>query len=562
MFKTIILICTLLSQPAHAWWLFSDNDDYLMERHTTYSLEQCQQYNDPSEDPQESEYVLACERGQLEALPIQDEDEVSRLLKGITLLEKDNFENFMMRDFKKFVLQKLEGNFELLAQDNQCFSEGAPGSCQSKVQSMTQAVRNHYPEMRINLSLSHRPGVYFGIEPSLNNQNYLNIIRRDIEHPYHDNDIPKLSDEEARATIKTHWQQQGDAIRDYFTESNVPLKCQTINPNTEQPILKISEKECRDQHQFGATKAMTDREYEERDSRFKTGYSNLVGQFPFMPYMKLGDLSNVSDQQLQADMKQAYQRITDETHTRIQEMKNWPLDEFKDLFRYKGLLEQYLKEKNPPPQFLCDIVEDVHEWHGEGGWWSIAGDVGIGAAALLGGGICYFTAGIGCAVGVAVVTEAVALTRQGVIAHETLQDVRVNLAQDNNADTAILDLKFAAAFAPLSFVGLEAGRGLRPAARSIANAVKQVKADVDQLGNFLMRLSSRAKDNLVKARNIFGQTDVSAVLALSSRLNPQMQAKVLKLLDDPNMIDSQAFQELLYKARQLATAQCLERGSV
>lgn len=190
----------------------------------------------------------------------------------------------------------------------------------------------------------------------------------------------------------------------------------------------------------------------------------------------------------------------------------------------------------------------------------MAGDVGIGAAAILGGGICYFTAGLGCAIGVAVVTETVALTRSASNLSETMADTRVSLAEGDDVDAARTDLAFSLAFAPLSFVGLEAGRGLKPAARSIANAVKSFKTDVDEIGRFLAKLSKQAKNNLVKAGKIFGQTDVSAVIAMSSRLSPEMQARVLKILNEKEMVDSQAFQELLHKARQLAVSQCLEVG--
>lgn len=77
MLRIVLIIQILIVQQAHALWFFGpDYDDYIMEQNTNYSFEHCKQYEDEEEPEDEVEYVLKCERSQLQSHPIQDEDEV------------------------------------------------------------------------------------------------------------------------------------------------------------------------------------------------------------------------------------------------------------------------------------------------------------------------------------------------------------------------------------------------------------------------------------------------------------------------------------------------------
>lgn len=333
MFKVLIVISTLLCSPAHAWWSWNNYDDYLMEQNPKYSFEQCQLYDEAEEDPEEVEYVLKCHQGQLEAHPVQEESEVGQLLKQVKLMEADRFEELMMNDFKTFVMSKIENSVSMLEKDVSCFGENASANCQENAYIITKMVKSRYPRMRKDISLSHRPSVYFGQQHSLDNPIYLNRVERDIEHPYHNTEIPRLSDEEARDAIRTSWQQEGRAARKYFEEQNVPLRCQSISKISGEPDLNLEDDDCRRMHFLGLNKARTSLEYEEREQRFKKDYSQLVGKMPFMPYMKSGDLREVSEEELKADIQQAYGALLSETKARLNKMKRWDLDDFKDLFR-------------------------------------------------------------------------------------------------------------------------------------------------------------------------------------------------------------------------------------
>lgn len=118
------------------------------------------------------------------------------------------------------------------------------------------------------------------------------------------------------------------------------------------------------------------------------------------------------------------------------------------------------------------------------------------------------------------------------------------------------------AFAPLSFVGLQAGKGFKPAVRQIASAATRVKTDIGKISRFIARLGSKGKRNLVKAKELFGHTDVSTMIAMISVLPDQLQLQIKQIIDDPNMINSQAFATLLQDARGLMAAQCLEKGNL
>jgi hypothetical protein len=518
-----------------------DYDDYIMEEHEKYSFDQCKQYQSEDADDEDVEYVLKCEASQLEVHPIQDEDQVGVLLKSVQLMQEDEFETVMMKDFKKFVMSKLQANYDKLDADNLCFSERAPASCANKVQSLTALVKQQYPKMRQNLALKESLGFRVNMEHDLNDPEFLDNVERDIEHPYHDTNIPKLSHEESRTAIKSYWEQRGSYIDNYF-EKNTSYShnsCKAFNENTMQTTISRKTRYCRDRLGTRISTGFN----KERVETHKKGYEQQVSSMPFLPYMTLGDISNTPDSLLQANIKQAYGKIANESKSKIDEMNRWPLDKFKDLFRYQGLVEEYLKEKNPPPRFLCDVVENVHDWHGDGGWWSIAGDVGLGAAALLGGGVCFFTAGLGCAIGVGIVSVAADLGRTQLDINQATDDYRGGIALTNDIEEAETDRAFALAFAPLSFIGLQTGKGFKPAVRQIAQSAKNVRASADNIANFLTRLGSKGKRNLIKAKKLYGATDVSMVIAMVSKSPADLQLQVKQILNDPDMINSQAFEE-------------------
>lgn len=479
-------------------------------------------------------------------------------------MQEDEFETMMMEDFKKFVLDKLESNYEKLENDNTCFGENAPASCKDLVESLTATVRTQYPRMRQNLTLKKYPSYKINVEHDLNDPKFLNVVERNIKHPYFDTELPRLSDNEAKTAIQSYWKQRGEFIDNHVAKTaSGRNNCAVFNENTQATDVNREYRYCRDR--FGSV--IANGFNKERIEAHTKDYNNQISSLPFLPHMTLGDISNASDAELQANIKQAYQKISDEAGAKLTDMKRWSLDDFKDLFRYQGLVEEYLKEKNPPPRFLCDVVENVHDWHGDGGWWSIAGDVGLGAAALLGGGVCFFTAGLGCALGVAAVSVAADVGRSQININTTIDDFRGGIALGgissvDDISEAETDRAFALAFAPLSFVGLQAGKGFKPAVRQIASAATRVKTDIGKISRFIARLGSKGKRNLVKAKELFGHTDVSTMIAMISVLPDQLQLQIKQIIDDPNMINSQAFATLLQDARGLMAAQCLERGNL
>ncbi len=437
------------------------------ETYEEYFYESCQHFN----SDEEREYELTCVDGQEVYEPL-NEAQIKNLTSPLKQLTWPHARADFFKQLKEFILQKLEKNTLTHLDLRDCIimhmnrPDSVTQECRQKVKSLREITKTGHPLLRKNMSLKN------GISPT-------GKIDEDIDHAHVANEIAPLNRQE----------------RDELQED--------VNR-----ILKEQKEIIFNKYKGLSTRAKTKRRFDEyakvrRDiqAQAEKNYNTLLNEAPFLAFI---ERARVPETEAGVDVTIINSLDTMKNHA-MDEYFKWkdkPAEDFSEFFKYPHVLNSFMESwPGLPSQNKCDVIEDLHRTHGPGGTDEIIETVGYVTAALVGGGLCAVTAGLGCAVAVAIGTEAMAISSTQQYLDQTISLSQSGLVTSQEVSEAESQRNLSLALAPLSFVGLKGGTVLksshalkrpvaRPASIYIKRFISQSPTTPEQNAKWIQRARS------------------------------------------------------------------------
>ena len=452
------------------WIANKRNLGVLQKDYTQYQYPSCHQYNDEVDES----YFASCEDGEITYQPL-DPNAIRSLDLPAKLLTKQEVRHQLLIAVKTSLIDKMKNQFQKLGTHYECLKYAEQSSdtsrtsqyCQNIVEGYISSTKEYLPKMRTSLSMmqSNSPritgestyGIYSGDLTSVD-------AKKNISHPYYNHEIDPLSDDEYE-DIKNQKEIQREKITNEFfkeyseSHPNIDERCRSHN-------LEDLNSSCRLMIAPSLFRYTIDKETEIKDEA-QEYYSNIVAQYPHLPYMKSRDIPSNRKDQI-SNIKTAIKEFYDQAKAQFEKWDNAELEEYTDFFHYPKVIENILEEKIGHSKIQCDVLEGIHQEYGPGGDKEFYRNVGIALGTLAGGGICVFSGGLACAVGVAIIGEAASLIPQ-----QQQLSLSQNLFRSQMIDSEQVRLdegerNLSLAMAPLSFIGLKGGQAVRNSTRSLA----------------------------------------------------------------------------------------------
>ncbi len=462
-------VCScLLSESTYAlnrtqarWIATQKTQGYLQRDYKSYQYPTCQAYND---DKLESYYAY-CENGRIDYLPLQ-QDKSYHLELPAKILRKQDLEENLLKNLKKEITQKMKDQFHRLTLHYQCLRYAnnphhVSQYCSNIIKGYLDSTQEYLPQMRSSMAVmdTSYTSVYgmsnYGLDPGKLTKVK---VEEDIEHPNFDHDIDPLSKEEQEALIKKRKEQRKKLETQFFSGENIEKKCAAPEARRETICQTVTIPKL---YHFV-------RQHENQViDESKAYYESIITQYPHLPYIRKGKLPKNNDEQI-AVIKDAVKELYDQAQAQFEQWENAPLEDYKSFFHYPKVVAGILQDKIEYNKLQCDIIEGLHQTYGPGGSQETLRTIGIALGTLVGGGVCLMTGGLTCALGVAIVGEALSLAPDQSQLSLTQELYRSGVVEAKDVEADRDQRNFSAAMAPLSFVGLKGSQAIRSGSRTLS----------------------------------------------------------------------------------------------
>lgn len=469
-------------------WLFPNNlyafiswgADQKVQKHESYFYQSCQKFNqlnlgqEVTNDCVEQSHSIMVEQ---KLRPLLELDErISRKLKETELLTQ----------VASFVEQKISQNLQSIDVIRNCLKANISQkplsvNCESTLSQVKRSSIQGLPLMREHMAFMNGPEPITGPrqadEPKIGfRQKY---YQRSLSHTHSKTKIPPLQQEE-RAGLDEYVAKMTDAtVQSWLKEKSKNSRCVKLN----------------DQNQYHFQGATCDRvmqvhlshhlnfKFKQAQEQHKKNYQNLIQLAPHLAYIDQYKLSD--DKLLDAHLLKAFDQMHSDINRDRLRIRTDDADTRKSLFRYPSLVNAFFDQQNPLDENSCSVAQDLHSKYGPGGWRELAFDIGVGVAAVVGGITCAFTAGIGCAIGVAVLSEGYYLGSTNMRLWESERLLQTQLIDHQDYEKSLSERNTAILFAPLSLVGFHSAQGVNRGLSSAATISQSrlLRRDLDLLKN-------------------------------------------------------------------------------
>jgi hypothetical protein len=454
--------------------------DYEIETSENYEFQACQEFN--SDD--DFEYYLTCVEGEL-----VKEQEFSLLLKDVKAIETKVIEDIFLKDLKADVLGELKRNKKNVLIQKKCIgalvnknsfalSNVDTIECQKIQKAVLQSIQFDLPKLRVLMGQKDTPGhIYSSKKPE-------RFQRQDLIHEVNDRKVPDLTKSEADSLEKHTGVLEEAFVQDILTLNQNPslvlkksnqvgkidkllpcfgdIQSERCKASYEKSELIDGIEVCIDKsfpHKLTVKKSgqcqkfntmlsfKVNNRFDKQNQIYQKEYNKKLSDNPLLSIVPLTGEENVDD-----IFKGVYS-VLDELETNankaISQISKLKGDDRKDLLGFNVAVEKFLKDRGPS-QYMCDIGTELKS---DRDFSELKTDLFIGGAALIGGGICAFSYGLGCAAGVAVGLEIGAV---GISQHRLnnakmafnagLTDAQITLDRESERNLSMY-------LAPLALVG-------------------------------------------------------------------------------------------------------------
>lgn len=437
-----ILFLTFFCVTAHAWsWPFSsDVPETSYETRSEYDFPACAAFATSKEES----YDIACSVSQYSGI----DSGARQLLGSGQKIAVEAHKNFLLGDLRKFVLENLEKKlthqrdirncFALLAGRHKDLSEW----CLNTSETMKDQAREFYPRMRVHMSLMRPMGdMAIGEEPKLNYDHY-------ISHERGAKGLEPISEKEIPA-IKAQYDEETKSYQQEWFNLHKDKGCISVQSDG---LLGFTSDKCPRMHRTILNDYIsTERQAHAKDH--EEVYKKILGDYPHFAFLKDSELPK-DENIFNIKMAEAMGDLFDQGLGEFEKLRNTPVEDATFLMRYPEIINSYLQSKGADAT-SCEGLQQMHDKYGTGGWYDLATDLGLAAAAIIGGGACILTEGAVCALIVAAGSEGIFLGRDQIKLDDGLTLNRAGLISERYIDDLESARNFTIAMAPLSFMRFE-----------------------------------------------------------------------------------------------------------
>ncbi len=432
----ISLLCTSSSQAS--WWPFgSDSDETFYETREEFDFPACQAFATKKEES----FDIACTIANYSSAQSNAQELVSTSGKVATELHK----KFLLEDMRKFVLAGLEKKLTHQRDVRNCFSLLAGRHsdisewCLNTTETMKDQARVLYPQMRVHMALMRpKATLSIGEAPRLDYD----------EHLYHERGAKGLEsiDPSEVPAIQAQFDEETETYRQEWFELHQDKGCISKN---QEGLYDFTSDRCPKMHKV----VLNDFISSERQAKTKDHealYKKILGANPHFAFLTTALLPK-DENVLNLQMSHAMDDLLNQGLDEYERLRKTPVEDTSFLMRYPEIINSYLSAKGPD-QASCEGLQQLHDKYGEGGWYDLATDLGLAAAAIIGGGACILTEGAVCALIVATGSEAIFLGRDQDKLDNGVSLYKAGLISDRFIDDLETARNFTIAMAPLSFM--------------------------------------------------------------------------------------------------------------
>lgn len=464
-----------MTLKAHAFIFFSS--DEAIEKQDVYFHEPCQKFNS---DQLGVVVQRDCDQQQR---PIALHQSLIPLLELDQKLTKLEVEQELLNDLSAFVEKKVDDNLKSLDFIRSCLRDSLRKralheDCLQALNKVRSSTQNGLPLLREHMALMDFPQPLAMHERNSRRPGFqVRYYQEQIDHPHSSLRVERLTEEEKQRVEQYVERFTQQSTESWYQKKMGSTRCLKMSESGEYffdgPSCERVMKSQLAHHINNDFKVA--REHHQKD------YASLLKAAPHLAYLPQSGFSS------EEQMDEALLKSFDEMYKEISEDRsNLDLEDSSSkasLFKYPSLVNSYFAQKSPLEESFCSVGHDLHEKYGPGGWRDLAFDVAVGLAALAGGVICAFTAGIGCAVGVAVLSEGYYLADSSLNLHNSEVMMQMQLIDSQEVEDARDRRNMALLFAPLSFTGFHSVQALsRHSVASISLSQSRVlRRDVDLL---------------------------------------------------------------------------------
>lgn len=436
---------------------------YGLESYEEYDFKACQQYQ---KDDANEKYYISCHEGQL----VQDEN-FEKLIGATKAIEAKTYKDNLLHELKDHTVSELERNISNLSLIKKCSSDSkADAQCPKLLSKMLEVMKTQLPQMRATMAMMKEPIKMRGYTGP--------PYRTRIEHEVPTGDIPNLTKNEIEKVKET-----ADAIKyqfqqDWFAKNAASNRCiENLSPTSYQfkKSANISGYSCQGYNQQKLDNDVK-RQFKDFRKKLEKNYFTLISQNPILAHLNLTGEESQKDKL--TEVNRVVTKLLDQSKQSLDGIKDLDGDELSSLIRKDSIVESYL-QKQGPSEVLCDVSQSLKD---EEDFEELKTDIFLAGGALIGGGICAFTAGIGCVIGVGVATEAVGIA----VAQDRYEDAELSfnsgLSSAENYDDRKFERDFTLLLAPLSAAGDLIGKGAKIGAKAYKYSPDGSSFDTDFIG--------------------------------------------------------------------------------
>ena len=453
-------------------------DEYTFETHEEYEYPQCKKYN--AED--EQEYIVTCETGQEEAHPVPpfEKTNLNAIGKPGGILLKEQLKDHMLKKLREYVLKELASKTEKHLDLRDCLIHhmNQPAvvtkTCRDKVQQLRTMTRNGLPLMRQHMGLMKAPYRPIIVRDNMPAESYK--YKKQISHPGTDKEITPIDQKEAKAIMDLYDEEEAIDRKHFMQGLQQKYDCAVKDENGK---YQYKDHNCMLLHRRRLG-AHLSQQRKKHNKEHEDNYFSLIAQAPHLAFINTNKLPK-NDRGVDVQIIKAYDTMKNNALDEYEKWKGKSLEDFNAFFRYPHIIQNFLKQyPRVFSQATCDILQDFHDEYGPGGTEELTETIGVAAFALVGGGVCAFTAGLGCALGVAIATEGYVLTTSQIELGQTQSLYGSGLGDYSAIKQARDNRNLNLLLAPLSFVGLHGGKVGASALKGMGQTGKR-----NLIGNYL-----------------------------------------------------------------------------
>ncbi|EPZ50024.1 hypothetical protein M902_0867 [Bacteriovorax sp. BAL6_X] len=430
-----------------------------IESHKDYEIAVCQNI---VTNNQSDEYYIGCENGRIRYF-----ENLTTLSKSASAIERNIYEDSLLNELRDFTISELRKNKAYFDKIKECLISNNP-SCNDIRESILKTVRMESPKLRAMMSMMIPPPKFQRMKPILYNTT--------IKHKFLNKELKALTKEE-----RVRIEEEAKAIKYHFTqawfEQNFEKnKCiEKLSPTSFRFRPSKSRYSCESFHQRTLDEAVS-YDMSKYRKELKKQYNNKLAKNPILAQIDLRGTE--SDKEILSEVTTVISDLAKQTSLSIDRLTHLKKEDEASLIRNDNILNSFIKDRGVS-KVLCDVSQNLKD---QEEFKEIRTDLALAGAALIGGGVCAFTAGIGCMIGVGVAAETIGIS----LAQNRYKEAA--LAFNSGLTTAQIyeDRKFERDFtlllAPLSITGEIIGSSVKYTSKAMRYSPTGTSIDYDLKG--------------------------------------------------------------------------------